>query len=59
MIKDLVSSLDYSLCAEAALVLFFIVFGAVLVGSMRLSRSAVQRFSSIPLNDEVEDPRYE
>jgi cytochrome c oxidase cbb3-type subunit 4 len=59
MIKDLVCALDYSNCAEAALCLFFIVFGAVLFSSFRLSRNAVERFSTIPLNDQVEDPRYE
>ncbi len=59
MIKDLVCALDYSNCAEVALCVFFVVFAAVLFSSMRLSRAAVERFSSIPLNDQVEDPRYE
>jgi cytochrome c oxidase cbb3-type subunit IV len=59
MIKDLVSALDYSICAEIALGFFFIAFAAILVTSLRLSRSATERFASIPINDQVEDPRYE
>ena len=57
MIRDLVSSLDYSDCAEAALVLFVAAFGWILYGTLRLSRSATDRFASIPLSDEVQDAR--
>ncbi len=57
MIKDLVSALDYSDCAEAALLLFVASFGIMLYGSLRLSKQASDRFASIPLSDEVEDPR--
>ena len=58
MIKDLVSALDYSDCAEAALLLFVASFGIMLYGSLRLSKQASDRFASIPLSDEVEDPRH-
>jgi cytochrome c oxidase cbb3-type subunit IV len=58
MIKDLVSALDYSDCAEAALLLFVASFGVMLYGSLRLSKQASDRFASIPLSDEVEDPRH-
>ncbi|MCA9131921.1 MAG: hypothetical protein KDA45_02150 [Planctomycetales bacterium] len=58
MIKDLVNALDYSDCAEAALLLFVAAFGLVLYGTLRLSRQASQRFASIPLSDEVKDPRH-
>ncbi len=59
MIKDLVSALDYSACANAALLLFVASFGIILYGSFRLSKQASDRFASIPLNDDVvEDPRY-
>ena len=58
MIKDLVSALDYSDCAEAALLLFVASFGIMLYGSLRLSKQASDRFAAIPLSDEVEDPRY-
>jgi hypothetical protein len=58
MIKDLVSALDYSLCAEIALVLFFTAFAIIFYGALRLSRGAAERFASIPLSDQVEDPRH-
>ncbi len=59
MIKDLVSAMDYSDCAEAALLLFVISFGFMLYGAIRLSGRSAKRFASIPLSDNVEDPRYE
>ena len=60
MFKDLVRALDYSDCAEAALILFVIAFGIMLYGTLRLSRQATDRFASIPLSDqEVKDPREE
>ncbi len=58
MIKDLVSALDYSECAKAALILFVLAFGIMLYGTLRLSNKASQRFASIPLSDDVEDPRH-
>jgi cytochrome c oxidase cbb3-type subunit IV len=58
MIKDIVNALDYSDCAEAALVLFVIAFGIMLFGALRLSRDATDKFASIPLSDEVKDPRH-
>lgn len=59
MIRDLVSAMDFSDCAEAALVLFVVSFGIMLYGSLRLSASSAKRFASIPLSDKVEDPRCE
>ena len=58
MIKDVVNSLDYSDCAKAALVLFVAAFGIMLFGVLRLSREATDKFASIPLSDEVKDPRH-
>ena len=57
MIKDLVSALDYSDFAEVALGLFVAAFFVMLYGTLRLSRSATDRFASIPLSDQVQDPR--
>lgn len=57
MVKDLVSSLDYSDLAKAALLLFAATFGMIIYGTLRLSRAASDRFASIPLSDEVKDPR--
>lgn len=57
MIRDLVSALDYSSFAELALAFFVAAFGAMVYGTLRLSKNASDRFASIPLSDEVEDPR--
>ena len=57
MLKDIVRALDYSDCAEIALALFFVAFGLTLMTTFRLSRQATDRFASIPLSDNVEDPR--
>jgi cytochrome c oxidase cbb3-type subunit 4 len=56
MIRDIVSALDYSDCAEAALLIFVAAFGLIFYGALRLSRQATERFASIPLSDEVKDP---
>ena len=57
MLRDVIQSIDYSLCAEIALGLFFAAFGLMLLSTLRLSRQATDRFASIPLSDRVEDPR--
>ncbi|QDT03833.1 hypothetical protein K227x_22180 [Rubripirellula lacrimiformis] len=59
MIKDLVSALDYSLFAQVALGLFVATFVVIFYGAFRLSSQATSRFASIPLSDDVEDPRGE
>jgi hypothetical protein len=59
MIKDLICSLDYSVCAEAALAVFVGTFFVIFYGVSRLSREATDRFASIPLTDSIEDPRDE
>lgn len=57
MVRDLVSSLDYSDFAEFALALFVIAFVFIVFGALRLSKNAAERFASIPISDKVEDPR--
>ena len=59
MIKDLVSALDYSSCAEVALTLFVGTFMMIFFGAFRLSKQATEKFAAIPLSDQVEDPRSE
>ena len=59
MLKDVIRAIDYSDCAEAALLLFVFAFALMLVATLRLSRSATDKFASIPLSDKVEDPRDE
>jgi cytochrome c oxidase cbb3-type subunit 4 len=57
MLRDVISSVDYSLAAEIALGLFVVAFTIMAYGTMRLSRRTTDRFASIPLSDRVEDPR--
>lgn len=57
MLKDVIRAIDYSDCAEIALALFVAAFGLMLLTTFRLSRQAADRFASIPLSDNVEDPR--
>jgi len=59
MIKDLVSYLDYSSCAEVALALFVGTFIMIFYGAFRLSSQATEKYAAIPLSDQVEDPRSE
>ena len=59
MLKDVIRAIDYSDCAEAALLLFVFAFGLMVVATLRLSPKATNKFASIPLSDKVEDPRDE
>lgn len=59
MLNDVIRAIDYSDCAEAALLLFVFAFGLMLMATFRLSPAASERFASIPLSDNVEDPRDE
>ncbi|WP_182866664.1 hypothetical protein [Stieleria mannarensis] len=59
MIKDLVSFIDYSACAEVALALFVVTFILIFFGAFRLSNHATEKFAAIPLSDRIEDPRSE
>jgi cytochrome c oxidase cbb3-type subunit 4 len=57
MLRDVISSVDYSMAAQVALGLFVVAFSLMIYGTLRLSRSTTDRFASIPLSDRVEDPR--
>ena len=57
MLKDVVSKLDYSVFDEIALVIFAVCFVAISFWAVTLKRSTVDRFSAIPLRDEVVDPK--
>ena len=59
MLRDVIRAIDYSDCAEVALALFCGAFALMLFATLRLSRNATDRFASIPLSDQVEDPRHE
>lgn len=51
MIKDVVSFLDYSICAEISLAIFITVFLAVSIRTMLTSRKESHRMAMIPLED--------
>jgi cbb3-type cytochrome oxidase subunit 3 len=57
MLKDVVSKLDYSVFDEVALLIFAGCFVAISVWALLLRRSTVDRYSAIPLCDEVVDPK--
>lgn len=59
MLKDVLRAIDYSDCAEAALLLFVLAFGLMLIATLRLSPAASAKFASIVLSDKVQDPRDE
>ncbi len=51
MIRDVVSFLDYSDCAEISLTIFVVVFVAVTLRALLTSRATASRMASIPLED--------
>jgi hypothetical protein len=59
VIRDLLGWLDYSLCAQLALVLFAMVFAAVALQLMRAPRSEMEGYAAIPLRDGEENPHAE
>jgi cbb3-type cytochrome oxidase subunit 3 len=59
MLKDVLRYIDYSDTATWALILFVLAFGLMIYATLRLSRKATDRFASIPLSDQVQDPRDE
>ncbi len=58
MIRDVVSYLDYSNCAEISLTIFVVVFVAVSLRTLFTSRAVVQHNSAIPLDEGIlEQPK--
>ncbi len=51
MIRDVVSFLDYSLCAEIALALFVIVFISVSIRTVFTNRTEIDRMARLPLEE--------
>lgn len=51
MVRDVVSYLDYSVCAEISLALFVAVFVSVSIRTLLLSRRSTQHMASIPLDE--------
>lgn len=57
MIRDVVSHLDYSNCAEISLTIFVIVFVAVSLKALLTSSRSAQRMAAIPLDEAIRKDR--
>ncbi len=57
MIRDVLGSLDYSLCAEISLVLFLMVFIAVSLRTLMTNRHSTSACAELPLQDNWEMSR--
>ena len=55
MIRDVVSYLDYSNCAEISLSIFVVVFVAVSLRALLISRASAQHMAAIPLDEGIKD----
>lgn len=51
MIKDVVSYLDYSVCAEVSLAIFVVVFVAVTLQTLLSGKTRMEGYASIPLDE--------
>ncbi len=51
MIRDVVSYLDYSICAEISLTIFVVIFIAVSIRTFFTSQQETQRMAFIPLDE--------
>lgn len=57
MIRDVVSYLDYSNCAEISLSIFVVVFVAVTLRALLLNRASADRMAAIPLDEGIQELR--
>lgn len=57
MIQQVLKQIDFSLWAEAALVLFFLLFVVIAFRTLRADRRAMQRIAAAALDDTKEFPR--
>jgi hypothetical protein len=57
VIRDVLGWLDYSACAQIALVLFVGAFAAEGIRLWFAARSDMERFAALPLNDGEENQR--
>lgn len=51
MIRDVVSHLDYTWCANISLVIFVAVFCAVTIKTLFFGQDSMQKMASIPLDE--------
>lgn len=57
MIREVMKYIDASFCAEAALILFLLVFLAVSMRAMLTRKSVINQHAIIPLSDGTEVTR--
>ena len=56
MIRDVVSFLDYSNCAEISLAIFVTVFLAVCIRTLFTNRTKTEQMAMIPLDEGRREP---
>lgn len=57
MFKDVLRAMDFTLLSQIALVLFFVVFVAVVIRTVLRPRQEMDRQAQIPLSDKPIEPR--
>lgn len=57
MFKDVLRAMDFTVLSQIALVMFFLVFVAVVIRTWRRPNEEIDRQSQIPLSDEPIEPR--
>lgn len=58
MFKDVLRAMHFTTLSEIALVIFFVVFVAVVIRVWRRPKSEMDKQSQIPLSDEPVEPRH-
>jgi cbb3-type cytochrome oxidase subunit 3 len=57
MFKDVLRAMDFTLLSQIALVLFFLVFVAVVIRTLLRPRQEMDKQAQIPLSDQPVEPR--
>ena len=57
MFKDVLQAMNFTTLSQIALVLFFIVFVAVVIRTMTRPKKEMDKQSQIPLSDKPVEPR--
>ncbi|MGN6137161.1 MAG: hypothetical protein ACTHOU_21970 [Aureliella sp.] len=56
MLRDVISFLDYSICAEISLSIFAVVFVAVSLRALLTSSASAAQMAAIPLDEGAREP---
>jgi len=57
MFKDVLRAMDFTLLSQIALVIFFLVFLAIVIRTWRRPKDEIDRQGQIPLSDDPIEPR--